>query len=265
MSELESLFEPLGDGRFRASEIARGPWDPNALHGGSVTGLLGELVERFEPHAEFVVTRAAFDLYGSAPVGELIVALRETRPGKRIQMLEATVEAGGRTVCRSSFVRQRSEDVGPGREELPELDSFTPPPLLDEAGPPIAMPDSPPMLGGAAIEIRFAEGGFDRPGPAAAWFRWLVPPLGQPASTLSLALAAADFANGISAAVRFDQYLFVNTDLTVHLHRYPEGEWVLLDARTLLEPDGRGLASARLFDQQGPIGLAAQALFVDRR
>jgi hypothetical protein len=69
----------------------------------------------------------------------------------------------------------------------------------------------------------------------------------------------------VSRVVDFDRYLFVNTDLTVHLHREPEGEWVLLDARTLLEPHGAGLARSILSDERGQLGLAAQSLFVASR
>ena len=78
-------------------------------------------------------------------------------------------------------------------------------------------------------------------------------------------MAAADFGNGISRIVDFERYLFVNTDLTVHLHREPEGEWVLLDARTVLEPHGAGLARSILSDERGQLGLAAQSLFVASR
>ena len=46
----------------------------------------------------------------------------------------------------------------------------------------------------------------------------------------------------------------------------PVGEWVLLDARTRLEGEtGAGLASSVLSDERGPIGLAAQSLFVAAR
>ena len=63
----------------------------------------------------------------------------------------------------------------------------------------------------------------------------------------------------------FDKHLFVNTDLTVHLHREPAGEWVLLDSRTVADPAGAGLATSALYDERGAIGVAAQTLFVDTR
>jgi hypothetical protein len=52
--------------------------------------------------------------------------------------------------------------------------------------------------------------------------------------------------------------------LTIYLHRYPEGEWVCLDAATYVGPQGTGLAESRLFDARGPIGRSVQSLLIDR-
>ena len=49
------------------------------------------------------------------------------------------------------------------------------------------------------------------------------------------AVATADFGNGVSAELPFDDYLFINADLTIHLWRAPRGEWIGLDAQTLLQ------------------------------
>ena len=87
------------------------------------------------------------------------------------------------------------------------------------------------------MDIRFVDGGDFGTGPARAWFRLTRPLIDDdPPSALARTVAAADFGNGISRVVDFDAYLFVNTDLTVHLHREPAGEWVLLDARTRSSP-----------------------------
>jgi hypothetical protein len=63
----------------------------------------------------------------------------------------------------------------------------------------------------------------------------------------------------------FERHLFVNTDLTIHLRREPEGQWVMLDARTRVEPLGVGLAASTLYDERGAIGLSAQSLYVAER
>ena len=86
---------------------------------------------------------------------------------------------------------------------------------------------------------------------------------GEEPTPLQRVLVAADSGNGVSAALDWRSYLFINVDLSVHLHRMPEGEWVCLDAVTLPERNGVGLADTALFDERGPIGRALQTLLVD--
>jgi hypothetical protein len=88
---------------------------------------------------------------------------------------------------------------------------------------------------------------------------------GEEPTPLQRVLVAADSGNGVSAALDWRRYLFINVDLSVHLHRMPEGEWVCLDAVTLPQPNGVGMADTALFDERGPIGRAAQTLLVDER
>ena len=45
-------------------------------------------------------------------------------------------------------------------------------------------------------------------------------------------LAVADSGNGVSAVLSWDDWLFINPELTVHVLRPPVGEWVVLDAAT---------------------------------
>ena len=48
------------------------------------------------------------------------------------------------------------------------------------------------------------------------------------------------------------EWLFINPDLTVYLHRHPEGEWVALDALTYARATASGFAESALYDEQGP-------------
>jgi hypothetical protein len=80
------------------------------------------------------------------------------------------------------------------------------------------------------------------------------------------ALMAAAFERMEPGAVLpFDEYLFINADLTISLDRRPEGEWIALQAHTLLHPGGIGWAESVLHDERGPLGRATQALVVQRR
>ena len=88
---------------------------------------------------------------------------------------------------------------------------------------------------------------------------------GEEPSPLQRVLVAADSGNGVSATLDWGRYLFINVDLTVHLHRPLAGEWVCLDSITIPEPSGVGLADTALYDGRGPIGRAAQTLLVGPR
>ncbi len=83
--------------------------------------------------------------------------------------------------------------------------------------------------------------------------------------TAARLVATADFGNGVSAALPFDRYLFINADLTIHLQRHPRGEWIGLDARTVLHEGGTGLSESVLHDESGPVGRAFQTLVVQPR
>jgi hypothetical protein len=237
---------------------ARGPWDPGALHGGAPAALVGEAVQE----EGYLVARITFDFLAPVPLAPLTVTARTTKPGRNVQLAEAEVVADGATVLRARAMRLRRESV-----ELPPAATEAPP-----SGPQNGRPDPFPAPAAAegfhltAMEIRFVDETDFGLGPALAWFRLTRPLIDDaPPSPLARALAAADFGNGISRTVDFEDYLFINTDLTVHLHREPAGEWVLLDARTRLEPNGAGLAQSALSDERGRIGIAAQSLFVAAR
>jgi hypothetical protein len=117
-----------------------------------------------------------------------------------------------------------------------------------------------------AMEYRFVEGGFLDPGPATVWMRMRHPLVaGEEPSPLQRVLVAADSGNGVSATLDLRRFIFINVDLTVHLNRHPEGEWVCLDAITIPEPTGLGISDTALYDERGPIGRAAQTLLVAER
>ncbi len=257
------LFE-ASDAGFLAAPATRGPWDERMMHGGAPSALLARAIERTEPGAELVVTRLTIEFLGGVPVGPVEVATSLTKPGKRFQIVDATLDAGGRRVCVARAVRLRRGDL-PGAAAAP--------PAAAEPLPAPASGESWPTFFDSELELFYPDateirivGGELGSGHAIAWIRLrgdLLP--GESPSPLVRACAAADFSNGLSWILPFDDWLFVNTELTVHLHREPEGEWIGLDARTSSDASGIGLATATLHDLRGPFGVCAQALFVERR
>ena len=74
-----------------------------------------------------------------------------------------------------------------------------------------------------------------------------------------------DSANGVGAAIDPDEFLFMNTDTAVHLHRAPSGTTSRFAPRGSIGPDGIGVTTAEIFDRHGFIGTSAQTLLVQRR
>jgi Thioesterase-like superfamily len=254
-----AVYVPDGDA-FVPTELSRGPWDPNAQHGGAPAALLARALER--EAGELGVVRLTIEFLKPIPLERLTVATRLVRPGRRVQLIEATLESEGTPVCRALGLAQaRSEGAAPhvaaGDEPLPPPDGVEPSP---------SPPGQRPMFGGDGVELRFVKGEFAEPGPAAAWVRFRVPLVeGEHPSPLQRAAAAADFGNGVSAALDWMEHVFINPDLTIYLTRPPRGDWVGLDSRTYVETDGTGIAESVLHDSGGPIGRAIQALIVGPR
>jgi hypothetical protein len=250
------------DGAFVPTGHARGPWDPDALHGGAPAALVAEAVQ-----AEgFSVVRLTFEFLAPVPLAPLTVVTELARGGRRLQLVDAEMSAAGRPVLRCRAVRVRRAEVALPAQARPAADA--------PAGPEHAREQRFPAPAGAPVEgfhltgmeIRFASATGFGPGPARVWFRLARPLVDDAApSPLARVAAAADFGNGVSAVLDWSRWIFVNTDLTVQLHREPIGEWVRLDARTVLEPTGVGLASSALHDEIGPLGLSAQSLYVAER
>jgi hypothetical protein len=259
----EALFELRG-GSYHPSAHTRGPWDPGSQHGGAPAALIAREIERTGPGEEMFVARMTYEFLGAVPIAPLGVEARIIRPGRRMQVLEAELRTEERTVALARAVRLRRGDVEIPAQALAASD----PPRGPEAGHPAPFPDSSGAEGfhRTAMEISWLEGSYAEHGPATAWFRLRLPLLaGEEPSALQRTVAAADFGNGVSRVLDFDKNLFVNTDLTVHVHREPETDWVQLDSRTVADPVGAGLSTSVLSDLRGPIGVAAQSLFVDTR
>jgi hypothetical protein len=253
-----SFFIPLGDGAWRATQHTAGPWDPSAQHGGPPSALLGRALQRCQPRPDMMITRFTCEILRSIPVGDITVTARVSRAGRSVELLEATAAAGGREVARATawrVLRTSAPPVRPGQA--------APPPLPGAAVDPMATWGNGYM---SAIEWRPARGSLNSPGPAAVWTRMRYPlvPDEEPAP-LERVLVIADSGNGISWELDISGWLFINPELTVHLHREPAGAWICLDAATAITPGGAGLATSALSDLDGAVGVGAQSLFIAPR
>jgi Thioesterase-like superfamily len=257
----EAFYLPDGENRFLATELTRGPWDPRAQHAGPPAALLGRAVERLGDRADLHTARVTFEIVRPVPIGVLEVAARRLRDGRSVDLVEATLTAGGVEVMRATALRIRAAELPlpPGLGEPARLAG------PEQGRPAPFFPTGQEVGYHTAMEWRFVAGSFLEAGPATVWLRMRHPLLpGEAPSPLVRVLAAADSGNGVSAALDYRRWVFINADLTVYLVRPPVGEWVALEAATTVA-GGVGLAESVIHDRQGPVGRGLQALFVDRR
>jgi hypothetical protein len=262
----ESIFIADGE-RFVPTEQARGPWDPRALHGGAPAALITAAFERLEPGAGLRVGRLSFELLRPIPMAPLRLVTSIVRPGRRVQELAAELLAGDQPIVRARALRVQpvADDAASDAASAGDEPAMPPP----ASGKPVrfALDESSdqPSFAASAMEMRWLEDPRAL-GPGRVWMRLRHPLLpGEQLTPLARLAATADFCNGVSAALPFERFLFINADLTIHLQRLPQGEWIGLDARTRMHAGGPALAEGVLHDERGALGRAFQTLVVQGR
>jgi hypothetical protein len=256
-----SFFRADGD-VFEPTELTRGPWDPDAQHAGPPAALLGRAIERCGDGEGKHVGRVTFEVLRPVPMTTLTVSAEVVRPGRSVELVEASLADRDGEVMRARAWRLVTQPV--------ELDP-APPDESPAHGPADGtqrdfFPTGVDVGYHTAMEYRFVTGAFLELGPAVVWMRMRHPLVeAEKPTPLQRVLVAADSGNGVSAALDYHRFLFINTDLTVDLHRGPETEWVCLDAVTRLDAAGVGMSDTLLWDERGRIGRAAQTLLVASR
>lgn len=299
-SDEQPIFH-LDGGRYVASPLARGPWDPHACHGGAPAALLAAAIDRAPAPALMQGVRLTFDLVRPVPVGvPLRLDVEVVREGRRVQLVDAelTAEDDGRELvrCRALRIRSTTLDLPTSRPMAAEV-AAPPPESLARAG---GIPGVEGEGFWTAVDVRLVDGQLGRPGVGRGWFRVLAPLTdgaeGSPATTgtglpagapmpdtgaspsrndgrsvtgplaltpLARVAAAGDFGNGIGAPLAMGAFRYLNPDLTIDVHRLPVDEWVFLTSRSVAEPAGVGLTTGTLGDREGVLGTCLQSLFID--
>ena len=268
----EPFYRPLAAdptdpaaGLFHATAATTGPWFADAQHLGPPSALLVRAFERVPPSRPdappLQLARYTIEILGAVPAGEVAVKAWVERPGRTIELLAAEMSASGRAVLRARAWRLAVGDTADATSGAAE-----PIPGPDTVEPQVGRPAGwlPGYLD--AVDWRWVAGRFDELGPGAAWGRLRVPVVeGEEPSDLQRLAAVADSANGVAAPLPMSGWLFLNTELSVHLHRPPTGEWTGIDASTVIGPTGTGTVSGLLFDADGHAGRITQELTVRRR
>lgn len=256
---MTAFFERDGD-LYVPGDFCRGPWNRESLHGRAISALLGYGIEQHVPAEDWHIARLTVDMFRLAP--HLPVRLRTelVRDGNRVRSVEAALLIEGVEVARGSGLVLRRADV--------------PSTALDEGLEVIPSPDS------ASAMYETGEGPFGdhrdgwdtrlireegAPDASFAWMRMGAPFIGGEATSAFVRTAgAADFANPHSNRSQ-PRMAFINADMTLHLHRYPEGAWLGFEARAHNSVGGIAIGSCRLYDLTGPVGFSTVATIANDR
>ena len=260
---MNAFYERLGADVYRPTRAAVGPWDPQLLHGGPPIALLAHALHAFggAQAGDWAISRLSVEFLGPVALAPCRIEVNRLRPGRRIELLEARLSVDGRDALLARAWRVLREDgCAPA-----VADAFVPP-ALPQAQAPRHFAGVGPFPYAEALEWRFVHGGFDSLGPATLWTRPRIPLLlGEPTRGLERLLIMLDSANGVSAELPLREWTFVPIDLQLSLYREPGGEWIGMDARSVIDPGGVGCAHTTVFDASGACGRSLHTLFVRRR
>lgn len=240
--------------RFESTASTRSNWSADIQHGSPPLALLTRAVERLLGDSPLRLGRLSLELLGAVPVAPVSVRAWIERPGKRISLLAAEM-AADRPVARLTAWALATSDTS-----AVAVDRYAP--LVEQ--PAVALPahwwDAPGYLD--AIAWRHQPKSMD------ATVFWGTPTVAlvdgeQPTLLQNLAMVV-DSANGIGSVLDPRQYVFMNTDTVVHLHRLPTGRDIGVRARASIGPDGIGVTTGEIFDRAGFVGTTAQTLLVQR-
>jgi hypothetical protein len=252
-----ALFVPEGAGVVVPTELCRGPWDHGALHGGPLGGLAGWAVERVAP-AGMQLIRLTVELWAAVRLEPVEVVATAARPGKRVAVIDAEARQQGRVVMRASSQWATPGEIRPGGTGSvgPRHPAELPPRPSQPYDPAAGAFDYPrPGFNADAVELRPVSGNTEEPGPGVVWLRVRQPVVaGSPLTPLQQIACTAD----LGAAVGWEEQM-INTDVTLHLSRYPRGPWLLFASRAELSDDGLGLMDTVVSDDAGLFGRILQS------
>jgi hypothetical protein len=250
-----SYYVPLPDGRYQPTMHVQGAWNDHEQHMGPVSGLIAHAIDQHEPRRGMVLARICYEILGVIPAEPTTVAVETIRPGRTIELVEATLVAGPRPVVRARAWRVARGDTsavaGGQPPALPSPDDFGPVDGLEV------------WTGGYIASLEMRGHPQNSPGRGQVWIRTGVTLVeGVLVSPTAAYLGLVDTANGVAVRQSPRAWMFPNIDLTVHLFRTPAVGWAGFDTTVVFGGDGLGVTSSALYDLDGPVGRAEQSLTV---
>jgi hypothetical protein len=263
-----AAFFTSPDGRwFEPTALARGPWDADSCHAGPPTGLLARASELAVPGQPLV--RLTVDLVRAVPMAGFAVEAEVTRAGRTVSTTVVRMLTGARaesTSARGLHVASYDGGEAGGAHGLGDV------PTAEVDGPRLveAVPGRFPITRTVhgltcfvdAVETAFPPGQDGSTGPSTLWMRAPRLIAEEEPSAFQRICPLADCGNAVSRNEDVGRLAFMNADLTIALHRRPEGEWFASESVSHWHADGHGISDSRLHDVHGPVGRAVQTLLL---
>lgn len=256
MDQPDPFFhQPSEAARFEPTDVARGPWGHETLHGHVLGGLMAHVIQSAHGDAELVPARFTVDMFRSPRFAPVTISTRVAREGKRVLVVDASLEAGDVEIARGSALMLRATADPDGTVWGPDGWDVPPPAQLDAPEG-----DQTPVW-----ETRWISGGRSTADRRRAWMREVRELVsGHSLTPWVRSAMAADFTNPLANSG--DEGLqFVNADYTLYLHRLPVGEWIGVESTSHHSADGVAVASCALYDESGPIGRSAVGAITNSR
>ena len=251
-----AYFDRLDDTTFGPTGLVSGGWDPDEQHIAPALGLLAHAVET-ERGNGLQLARLSYDILGTLPIEPVQVHVEVLRPGRTIELVQATLSHAGRpAVLLRAWLLRAYDTVDLAGSSFPTVPGPDDMPVWDPDG-------TWPGEFVRSVEARRCQ---EEPGRAMSWVRTAVPLVGdEPVSATARALGLIDIANGLTPRRPTAQVAFPNVDLTVHLVGPPRSDWLGFDTTVTFGPTGLGLTHTVLHDTHGPLGVVSQSLTVRPR
>lgn len=255
---MDAYFTRMSHHWYLPTDFTRGPWDRDACHAGPPTALMARAVEALFP--ELQLTRLTVEIQRPIPMSGFRVQAEVRRPGRQVSLTEAEILDDDHIYARAYGMHLRVLEgltVNTAPSAVPRLQDAIP-------GPFPIMPSHDLRSFNSSMEARYdPEGSIGTGGPTTAWMRAIVPILAdEDPSPFQRICPLADSGNGISWNNYLDEVFFINADLTISIHRPPDGEWLCSRVASQWHASGIGTADAELFDRHGPVGRATQNLLL---
>jgi len=252
----EPFFRRIGNA-FQPTQASVGPWSPTSLHGRVVAGLLASAIEQHYGGPDLTPARFTIDMYRLPDLSPAEVAVRPVRDGHRIKVIDAEYTVGGVSMARATCQLLR-------KTANPEGNVWTPPNWSVPSPAEISPPDSRNGMGGMWT-TRPISGDFGAVGEKRLWMsevRDLIE--GEAMSPFVRVALAADFASPFANSG--DKGLgWINTDITLYLHRLPCTQWIGFEVKNHGSTEGVGIGECWLYDERGPIGTSTVAALAQTR